>query len=210
MDFPILDLLVEQACYDFLVGEALHPDGLRCPGCRGRRAHRPPPPSRPGPRLSLRRLRPRLQRLDRHLAPGHPAYPRPGRPHRAGHRPGTHRPGWPANWSCSRRHLLNLRHRLRARPGSQTCPAGPLPTARPKRTRCSRMRGKKGVRHPNPDDPPRRRANKRRGHGNFANDRPPVVGVVGRQTGQAQLFVLEDVSGPSLRASSWARRRRPT
>jgi hypothetical protein len=26
-----------------------------------------------------------------------------------------------------------------------------------------------------------------------------VAGVVGRQTGQAQLFVLEDVSGPSLR-----------
>ncbi|QJW96991.1 hypothetical protein [Frigoriglobus tundricola] len=53
------------------------------------------------------------------------------------------------------------------------------------------MRGKKGVRHPNPDDPPRRRANKRRGHGNFANDRPPVVGVVSRDTGAIVLEVVE-------------------
>jgi transposase-like protein len=46
MDFPVLDLLDEGACYDFLVG-ALHPAGLRCPRCGGRRysvhrAHREP------------------------------------------------------------------------------------------------------------------------------------------------------------------------
>jgi hypothetical protein len=36
MDFPLLDLLDEGACYDFLV-DALHPNGLRCPACGGRR-----------------------------------------------------------------------------------------------------------------------------------------------------------------------------
>jgi len=36
VDFPILDLLDEQACFDFLV-DALHPQGLRRPGCRGSR-----------------------------------------------------------------------------------------------------------------------------------------------------------------------------
>jgi len=46
MDFPLLDLLDEGACYDFLV-DALHPDGLCCPACGGRRytvhrAHRAP------------------------------------------------------------------------------------------------------------------------------------------------------------------------
>jgi transposase-like protein len=46
MDFPLLDLMDEQACYDFLVG-ALHPEGLACPDCFGRRltvhrAHRDP------------------------------------------------------------------------------------------------------------------------------------------------------------------------
>ena len=60
------------------------------------------------------------------------------------------------------------------------------------------MRGKKGERHANPEDPPRRRANKRRGHGTFANDRPPMAGVVGRQTGQVQLFVLDNVDSESL------------
>jgi IS1 family transposase len=55
--------------------------------------------------------------------------------------------------------------------------------------RCSRMRGKKGDRHLDPDDPPRRRANKRRGHGNYENDRPPIVGSVGRQTGEVRLRV---------------------
>jgi hypothetical protein len=46
MDFPLTNLLDEQACYEFLV-EALHPRGLRCPACGGRhltihRAHRDP------------------------------------------------------------------------------------------------------------------------------------------------------------------------
>jgi hypothetical protein len=46
MDFPLTDLLDEQACYDFLV-EALHADGLTCPACGGQqltihRAHRDP------------------------------------------------------------------------------------------------------------------------------------------------------------------------
>ena len=30
---------------------------------------------------------------------------------------------------------------------------------------------------------PGRRANRRRGHGTFANDRPPIAGVVGRESG---------------------------
>jgi transposase len=54
-------------------------------------------------------------------------------------------------------------------------------------TRCSnRTRGGKGERHPDPEDPPRRRANKRRGHGSYDNDRPPIVGSVGRHTGEVR------------------------
>ena len=47
LDFPLLDLLDEQACYDFLV-DLLHPGGLAGPGCGRprsyavRRAHREP------------------------------------------------------------------------------------------------------------------------------------------------------------------------
>ena len=62
------------------------------------------------------------------------------------------------------------------------------------------MRGKKGDPHLDPDDPPRRRANKRRGHGTFANDRPPVVGVVSRETGEVVLRVVEHTDRATLTA----------
>ena len=52
--------------------------------------------------------------------------------------------------------------------------------------------------HPGPAGPPRRRANKRRGHGTFANDRPPVLGVVGRQSGEVSLEVIGSADGETL------------
>ena len=66
--------------------------------------------------------------------------------------------------------------------------------------KCFRMRGKKGDEHCDPVDPPRRRANKRRGRGTYANDRPPVLGTVGRETGQVRLRVVKDTRGHTLRA----------
>src|SRR3954452_22494014 len=54
----------------------------------------------------------------------------------------------------------------------------------PRPTRWTRTRGKKGVPHDDPDDPPRRRANQAKGHGTWETDRPPVPGVVGRQSGR--------------------------
>ncbi len=61
------------------------------------------------------------------------------------------------------------------------------------------MRGKKGVVHLDPEDPPRRRANKRRGHGTCENDRPPVCGVVGRESGHVRLTVVGNSDGQTLR-----------
>jgi len=52
------------------------------------------------------------------------------------------------------------------------------------------MRGKNGKLHPDPADPPRKRANKRRGHGTYDNDRPPIVGTVGRASAQVRLRVV--------------------
>jgi transposase-like protein len=60
------------------------------------------------------------------------------------------------------------------------------------------MRGKKGDKHHNPCDPPRRRANKRRGQGTYENARPPVVGTVGRDRGQCRLRVHEHTDGKTL------------
>ena len=74
-----------------------------------------------------------------------------------------------------------------------------MPWSRP--TRRTSTRGKKGIVHPDRADPPRRRANHRRGHGTFANDRPPVVGVVGREAGEIRLEVIESASGAELGAT---------
>lgn len=60
------------------------------------------------------------------------------------------------------------------------------------------MRGKKGTPHPDPKDPPRRRANKARGHGDYEGDRPAVFGAVCRRTGKAHLRVVKDSSAESL------------
>ena len=60
------------------------------------------------------------------------------------------------------------------------------------------MRGKKGDEHSDPADPPRRRANKRPGRGTYANDRPPIVGTVGRESGQVRLRVVGNTTGPTL------------
>lgn len=66
--------------------------------------------------------------------------------------------------------------------------------------KCFRMRGKKGEEHFDPADPPRCRANKQRGRGTYANDRPPVLSTVGRETGQVRLRVVDDTKGVTLRA----------
>ena len=60
------------------------------------------------------------------------------------------------------------------------------------------MRGKKGLPHRSADDPPRRRANKARGLGSGQNDRPPVSGVVGRESKGLHLQVVESVDGATL------------
>ena len=64
--------------------------------------------------------------------------------------------------------------------------------------KCFRMREKKGEEHFDLNDPPRRRANKQRGHGTYENDRPPVVGTVGRETGQVRLRVVHQTTQETL------------
>jgi transposase len=58
-------------------------------------------------------------------------------------------------------------------------------------TSCIRTRGTKGTPHHRPNDPPRRRANKRKGHGTYANDRPPIISVISRETGEQRFWVCD-------------------
>jgi len=59
-------------------------------------------------------------------------------------------------------------------------------------------RRREGIEHPDPTTPPRRRANSRRGHGTFANDRPPVAGWSGRESGEIRLKVIDSAGAEEL------------
>jgi transposase len=54
------------------------------------------------------------------------------------------------------------------------------------------------VPHADPEDPPRRRANKAFGHGTWDNDRVPVAGAVGRDSGRLDLKVVRRPSRAEL------------
>ena len=58
--------------------------------------------------------------------------------------------------------------------------------------------GEKGTPHRTAADPPRRRANKRRGHGTYATDRPPILGIVGRTSGDLRVMVLHHADAATL------------
>jgi transposase len=58
-------------------------------------------------------------------------------------------------------------------------------------TNCIRTRGKKSTPHRDPTDPPRRRANKRKGHGTYANDRPPIISIIARESGEQRFWVCD-------------------
>ena len=86
-------------------------------------------------------------------------------------------------------------------------PLGPMPRRCNRTSPCRRTdrsgqngpkRRKKSEPHPNLLDLPRRRANERKGRGTYANDRPPIVGTVGRQSGQVRLRVASKTNKQTL------------
>lgn len=64
---------------------------------------------------------------------------------------------------------------------------------------CTKTRGKKSTLHPEPDDPPRRRANSRRGVGTFEGDRPPIMSLISRDTGECRYWVLDRTNQATVR-----------
>src|SRR3954468_316386 len=98
---------------------------------------------------------------------------------------------------CDRKHLLELRRRVQDN-ASRWLDRNPLGDDVVEGDEMYQNAGEKGIEHPDPDDPPRRRANGRRGHGTFANDRPPVAGVVDRESGAIRLEVVESAGSEEL------------
>lgn len=89
--------------------------------------------------------------------------------------------------------LLARRHRIQALALAHK-PDTPLSDEETEGDEMFQNAGEKGTKHSGPDDPPRRRANKRPGKGTMENDRPPVLGVVGRESGQIRLKVCDDTT----------------
>lgn len=96
-----------------------------------------------------------------------------------------------AELSCDYSTLLAWRHRLQAH-ALVACGAEPLADRAVETDEMFQNAGEKGEVHAERSNPPRRRANKREGRGTMHNDRAPVVGIVGRQSGQIRLAVVED------------------
>ena len=95
---------------------------------------------------------------------------------------------------CDRSELLDFRHRLQD--GPRRPPAEPLTTRVLEADEVYQNAGKKGVPHRDPDDPPRRRANKRPGHGTLgATTGRRSAAWWARQSGQVRLTVDEHSDG---------------
>ncbi len=168
----------EDACYRKLV-ELLHPDGLACPACGQRRRlgvhHRHREPvldyqcgdcgrvfnAFTGTPLQGTHRRPAQLMLILHgVATGQPTAP------------------MARELGCDRKHLLELRHRLQehARLGLDRNPLG---DAVVEADEMYQNAGEKRRPARRPGRPAASACQPRRGHGTFANDRPPIAGVVG-------------------------------
>src|SRR5262245_9274191 len=98
---------------------------------------------------------------------------------------------WPTNWAsiapiCSRDDMRFTRSSQRIFP-----PPAPLSDPVTEADELYQNAGEKGRKHADPSDPPRHRANKARGHGTWASDRPPIVGIVGRCSGHIRLRLCQ-------------------
>jgi len=99
--------------------------------------------------------------------------------------------------------LLKRRHRIQAQ-AQQVLPRTALPDPVTEADEMYQNAGEKGEKHTDPADPPRRRANKVRGHGTWDKDRPPILGIVGRTTGHIRLTVCRDSQRKTLQPKTEA------
>jgi len=197
MDFPLSDLMDQDACYHKLVG-LLHPKGLACPACKSAhhlRVHR----RHRAPVLDYRctACRRVFNAFTGSALEGTHRRPAEVMLILRGFAQGVPTAQLARELGCDRKHLLELRRGMQV-DAARWLDRNPLGDRVVEADEMYQNAGEKGIEHPDPDDPPRRRANGRRGHGNFANDRPPVAGVVGRESGEVRLEVLDSSGSEEL------------
>ena len=99
----------------------------------------------------------------------------------------------------SRKTVLSIRRKLQCS-AAQLQPEDALPDTEVETDEMFQNAGEKGDRHLDASDPPRRRGNKRRGHGTYDNDRPPIVGTKGRKSGLLRLRLVLHTDAATLSA----------
>lgn len=199
MDFPIVELLDDELSSQWLL-KYFHPDGLKCPHCGGgldqARQFRQTQTSH----LTVYRCR-QCQGIynlySQTVFEGR--YFRPAQVVLLlrGVIKGDPSAEIAREIGVSRPTVLAIRREIQAKAEDQQ-PQRPLTDHWTETDEMFQNAGEKGDYHAAPDDPPRPRANKQPGHGTYDNDRPPVVGTVGRTTGQVRLRVVHHTDQKTL------------
>ena len=198
IQFPIKALLSEEECHDYLE-RTLHPEGLRCP--RGHPLPVGQAPHDPG-RAPIFKYKCRLCGAVYHLFTG-TLWSGSHYDIRIvtllmrGFLQGVPTSHLAKELGLDRGNLLKHRRRIQQL-ALQHKPETPLSDGQTEADEMFQNAGEKGQLHPDPKDPPRRRANKRQGRGTMGNDRPPILGVLGRESGQIRLTVCEDTKQKTL------------
>lgn len=184
MDFPITDLMDEDTCCQKLMN-LFHPKGLACPRCgvcdglniHGRRDDSPVVTYRCKGCRRVFNLFTGTPWQGTHFSPAMILLILRGITQ------GVPTAKLARELGISRQHMLRLRHKIQAN-ALAAVDRSPLPDEHTEADEMYQNAGEKGIPHIDPADPPRRRANKAKGHGTWDTDRPPVCGAVGRESGR--------------------------
>lgn len=201
MDFPIIDLIDEEMAADWLLTH-FHPDGLQCPHC--------------GAGVQEARHFGRTRKSDlqiyrcllcegvynlysgtvferTHFNPGQVVLLLRGICQ------GVPTAQLARELGVSRPTVMSIRRVIQSN-AALMCSAAALPDGVVETDEMFQNAGEKGDAHRDASDPPRRRGNKRKGRGTYANDRPPVVGTIGRESGTVRLRVTHRTDQATLTA----------
>ena len=199
MDFPILSLLDDARAEEWLLNH-FHPQGLHCPHCDASVAEARHFRTTKTSRLQVYRCK--VCKGVYNLYSGTVFAQKQYRPSQVvlllqGICKGFSSAQLARELNISRQVVLSIRRVLQD--SAQTMqPEDALPDTETETDEMFQNAGEKGEPHQDPKDPLRRRGNKRRGPGTYANDRPPIVGTIGRKSNRVRLRVAHHTDSVTL------------
>lgn len=201
MDFPIQSLIDEEAAQAWVLNH-FHPQGLYCPRCQASVSEARNFRKTETSGLQVYRCKPCASVYN--LYSGTVFAGTQFRPSQVvlllrGVCQGVSSAQLGRELGLTRQTILAIRRKLQSS-AEQIQPEDALVDAEVETDEMFQNAGEKGDRHLDASDPPRRRGNKRRGHGTYENDRPPIVGTKGRKSGLLRLRLLPQTDSATLSA----------